>query len=388
MDDQALDVGNVGQQGEDFQIVDELECFLAAALDIKGEDGSAAVGEILLIQGVIRVIGQRGVVDFLDLRMICQELHDFLGVLHMAFNAQAQSLGALQQQERVERRDGSAGIAQQDGADISHKCSGPGRLSKGNTVVAGVGCRNVRILAAGFPVELATVHDDTAQGGAVAADELGRGMDHDVRAVLNGTDQVRGAKRVINDQRQAVLVSNGCDGVDIGDITVGVAQSLQIDRLGVGLDGVLHLGQVMGVDKGGGDAKLGQGVLQQVVAAAVDGLLGHDVITGLCQSLDGVGDGSGTGSGRQSRHAAFQGCDALLKNVLGGVGQAAIDVAGVCQAEAVSSMLAVAEDIGSGLVNGHRAGIGSGIGLLLANMQLKGLKFIVRHGIFLLYLYF
>ena len=68
----------------------------------------------------------------------------------------------------------------------------------------------------------------------------------------------------------------------------------------------------------------------------------------------------------------LQGRDALLKNVLGGVGQAAIDVAGVCQAEAVSSMLAVAEDIGSGLVNGHRAGIGSGIGLLLANMQLKG----------------
>ena len=112
------------------------------------------------------------------------------------------------------------------------------------------------------------------------------------------------------------------------------------------------------------------------------------MIPGLCQSLDGVGDGSGTGSGRQSRHAAFQGCDALFKNVLGGVGQAAIDVAGVCQAEAVSSMLAVAEDIGSGLVNGHRAGIGSGIGLLLANMQLKGLKFIVIHGIFLLYLYF
>ena len=112
------------------------------------------------------------------------------------------------------------------------------------------------------------------------------------------------------------------------------------------------------------------------------------MVPGLCQSLDGVGDGSGTGSGRQSRHAALQGCDALLKNVLGGVGQAAIDVAGVCQAEAVSSMLAVAEDIGSGLVNGHRAGIGSGIGLLLANMQLQGLKFIVRHRIFLLYLYF
>ena len=64
---------------------------------------------------------------------------------------------------------------------------------------------------------------------------------------------------------------------------------------------------------------------------------------------------------------------------LGGVGQTAVDVAGVCQTEAVRSVLAVAEHIGSGLVNGHCAGIGRGIGLLLANVQLKGLKFIVRH---------
>jgi hypothetical protein len=36
----------------------------------------------------------------------------------MALDAQAQGLGALQQQESVERRDGSAGITQQDGADV------------------------------------------------------------------------------------------------------------------------------------------------------------------------------------------------------------------------------------------------------------------------------
>ena len=41
--------------------------------------------------------------------------------------------------------------------------------------------------------------------------------------------------------------------------------------------------------------------------------------------------------------------------------------------------LAVAEHIGSGLVDGHGAGIGCGIGLLLANVKLQGLKFIVRH---------
>ena len=379
VDDQALHVGHVGQQGEDLQVVDELEGFLAAALDIKGKDGGAAVGEILLIQRVVGVIGQGRMVDLLDLGMVGQERDDLLGVLDVALDAQAQSLGALQQQECVERRDGGTGIAQQNGADVGDEGGGAGGIGKGDAVVAGVGGGDVGITAAGFPVEVAAVHDDAAQRGAVAADELGGGVDHDVCAVLDGADQIRSAEGVINDQRQAMLMGDGCDGVDVGDVAVGVAQGLQIDGLGVGLDGVLHLGQVVGVHEGGGDAELGQGVLQQVVAAAVDGLLGHDVVTGLCQSLDGVADGSSTGSGGQRSHAAFQRGDALLEDVLGGVGQAAIDVACVSQTEAVGGVLAVAEDVGRGLVDGHGAGIGGGIGLLLANVQLKGLEFIVRH---------
>ena len=87
------------------------------------------------------------------------------------------------------------------------------------------------------------------------------------------------------------------------------------------------------------------------------------------------------------KDAALERRDALLEHVLRGVGQTAIDVSGVGQTEAVSGVLAVAEHIGSGLVDRHCAGIGCGIGLLLANVKLQGLKFIVRHSIFPLYLY-
>jgi len=254
-------------------------------------------------------------------------------------------------------------------------------------VVAGVGGSDVAVLAAGLPVKLAAVHDDAAQRGAVAADELGGRVDDDVRAVLDGTDEVRGAKGVINDQRQAVLVGDGRDGVDVGDVTVGVAQSLEVDGLGVGLDRVLDLFQVMCIHEGGGDAELGQGVLQQVIAAAVDGLLGHDVVAGLRQRLDGVGDGRRAGSGGQSSDAALERRDTLLEHVLRGVGQTAIDVSGVGQTEAVSGVLAVAEDVGGGLVDGDGAGIGGGVGLLLTDVELQSLKLIIRHSIFPLYLY-
>ena len=116
-------------------------------------------------------------------------------------------------------------------------------------MVAGIRLREGGELAAGLPVKLAGVNNDAAQRGAVAADELGGGMDHDVRAVLDGADQVRRAESVVNDQRDAVLVGNFSDGVDVGDVGVGVAQRLQIDGAGVLLNGTLDLSQVVGIDE-------------------------------------------------------------------------------------------------------------------------------------------
>ena len=53
MNDQTLDIGNIGQQGEDLQRIDELPGFLLSSLDLKCEDRSAAVREILLIQRMV-----------------------------------------------------------------------------------------------------------------------------------------------------------------------------------------------------------------------------------------------------------------------------------------------------------------------------------------------
>ena len=50
MDYQRFYIGNVRQQGEQFQIVDEIFCFLCIAFDFEGEDGTAAVREVFLIK--------------------------------------------------------------------------------------------------------------------------------------------------------------------------------------------------------------------------------------------------------------------------------------------------------------------------------------------------
>ena len=53
VDDEALHVGNVGKEREDLKRVDKLPCCLLASFYLEGEDASAAVGEIFLVEGMV-----------------------------------------------------------------------------------------------------------------------------------------------------------------------------------------------------------------------------------------------------------------------------------------------------------------------------------------------
>ena len=257
VDDQTLHVGHIGQQGENLQAVDEPVSLSLAAPDLKGEDGRAPVGKIPLVQCVVRVVRQRGMVHTLHLGVLGQIGHHLPRVLGVALQAQGEGLHALKQQKGVEGGDGGAGVPQEDGPDVGHKGGGAGGIHKADAVIAGIGRGDGGVFVGCLPVEPAGIHDNAAQGGAVAADELGGGVDYHVGAVLNGPDEIGGAEGVVDDQRQAVPVGERCDGVDVGDIAVGVAQGLQIDGPGIGTDGGLQRRQIVGVHKGSRYAELG-----------------------------------------------------------------------------------------------------------------------------------
>ena len=161
--------------------------------------------------------------------------------------------------------------------------------------------------------------------------------------------------------------------------SIGRIQRLQVDRPGVFLNSAFDLAQVVGIHEGGLHAVLGQRVLQQVEASAVDRLLGHDVAAVRRQGFDRVGDGRRAGGHRQGRASAFQGGDAFLKHVLGAVRQPAVDVSGIRQAEPVGGVLAVMENVGSGLVDRYRPGVRCGIRLFLSDVKLQCFEFIVTH---------
>ena len=201
MHDERLDVGHVGEQREHLQVIDELPSSLLTALDLEGEDRGTAVGEIQLVELMVGVLGQARVVDLGHVRVAHEEVDDLLGVLHVTVDAQRQSLGALEQDPGVERADAGALVTQQDSADIGCEGGGTGSLGKRNTVVGGVGLSDLGVLAARLPIEVTAVDDHTAQRGAVAADELGCGVDDDVGTMLQRTEQIRGAEGVVDDNR-------------------------------------------------------------------------------------------------------------------------------------------------------------------------------------------
>ena len=125
---------------------------------------------------------------------------------------------------------------------------------------------------------------------------------------------------------------------------------------------------------------------KQIVAAAVDRLLGDDVVALLRQGLDDIGYRRCAGGKRQRAHAALQSGKALFQHVLGGVGEPAVDISGVCKIETGRRMCGVVEHVGGRLVDRDGPRVGGGIGLLLAHMELQRFEFIVRHDMYLFFL--
>jgi hypothetical protein len=102
--------------------------------------------------------------------------------------------------------------------------------------------------------------------------------------------------------------------------------------------------------------------------------LGNHVVSLAGESRDGVGEGCSARSDGKASDTAFKSGDALFKNVLRRVGEAAVDVARILQVKTVRGVLSVMENIGGGLVYRNRAAIGCGVCLFLANVELKSFE--------------
>ena len=288
----ALRIAHVGQAGEDLDAVDDGLARFEPALDAEGEDAAEAraLAEVAGGIGVVGVVRQAGVVHPAHFGMLLQPLGHGQGVGAMPLHAQVQGLDAQEDEEGVERADGGSCVAQALEAGLGDEGCRAREVGQHGAVVGGEGLRELGELAV-LPVEGAAVHDDARDGGAVAAQELGRAVDHDVRAQRQRVQQVGAGQGVVHDEGDAGGLGDGGDGPEVGHIQLGVAEGLQVDGAGLRRDGGAESLGGPGIHEGGGDARAGEGVVQQVVGAAIEVVTRDDVFTATKQGREGQGDG-------------------------------------------------------------------------------------------------
>ena len=355
VEDAGARVGDVRDDGRQFQAVHEAGGGGAAALDAEGDHAAGAVGQVLLREGMGGVAGEAGIVDPGDAGVPLQVLRDGEGVAAMARHAQMQGFEA--QVEDV----GGEGVLLR--ADVAHELDARlhdvGRAAEplrvDHAVVGRVGRAELGEFAV-VPVEVAAVHDGAAGGLGVAVHVFGGGVGHDVGAPFDGPAEDRRGEGVVHDERHALGVGDPRQLLEVGDRERGVRDGFGEERLGVRTEGGGEPGFVgVLVDEGERDAHLLHGDGEEIEGAAIDGRGADDMVARLAEVEDGEKRGRLAGGGDQRADAAFERGDLVLDAFEGGVAQARVEMAGNFQVEELAEVVGGVVLEGGALEDGQHA---------------------------------
>ena len=329
MKDAGVGVGDMGGDHADLQVLHEGLRRCAAALDAEGNDAAGAVGHVFFGSLVVFAGGQAGIVDPGHLVMLFQEFRDLLGVFTVSGHADRQGL-----QAQVEIK-GVHGCL--DGTQVAHELGrGLGdigaRLAEalrvGDPVIGFIRGRQAgELVGMGHPVKIPAVDDAAADRRVVAVHVLGRGMDDDVGAPLEGAAVDGGGEGVVDDERHAVFVGGVGKALDVKYDQGRVGDRLAEDRLGLGTEGRLQLlvGAV-GVDKGEVDAHAAHGDIEEIEGTAVDRGRDDDMVSAAGEVEDREEGGRLAGGGQHGRGAALKRGDLGRHHIVGGVLQSGIKI--------------------------------------------------------------
>ena len=141
-------------------------------------------------------------------------------------------------------------------------------------------------------------------------------MHHDVRPVLDRPAQVRRRKRVVDDERNAGVVRDGRQRIQIGDVELRIADRLRVERLGVAFARAAEIFRIVGIDERHVDAELRERDRKLRIGAAIQRSRRDEMIAGAAQReershLRGHSRGCGKpGSATLKRSDAFlERCD-------------------------------------------------------------------------------
>ena len=109
------------------------------------------------------------------------------------------------------------------------------------------------------------------------------------------------------------------NGLQVRDVVLGVANALDVDSLGLVVNGSSDILGLVAVDELGVDAKTGEEDLELVVGATVEVGGGHDVVAGMGEGVDGDELGSLARRGGQGSDTTLKGSYPLLEDMDSGL---------------------------------------------------------------------
>jgi hypothetical protein len=134
--------------------------------------------------------------------------------------------------------------------------------------------------------------------------------------VLNGPDkESSSAEGVVDDQRNALLLTDLGDGLEVGDVVLGVSNALDVDGLGVVVDGSSDVLRLVAVYELGLDSQAREHDLELVVGSAVQVGGSDNVVAGVRKRGNGHELGALAGGGGDSCDSSLQRCNSLLENI-------------------------------------------------------------------------
>ena len=373
MDHQGFCIPHVRQVGEHLQGFNKPAARLAPALQFETEHRTAPPGQQFFCQVMIRVARQFRVRDIFHRLVAGQAPHDLPGIGDMLVHSQRQRFHALQDVKRTGGAERRAEVPQALAARPVQERIRAEILGEIDVQDPVVRLRQGRKLAGGIPVEAAGIHHDAADGDPVPADKLGEGVDDDVRAVVEGFQQVRRGQGRIQHQRDLRRVGYAGNRFDVKDLTTGIAYGFRVNQAGFGPDGFPECFRVARVHEGGVDAETGQGVTEQVVGAAVQRVGCDDMAAAVHQRAYRQVDGGHAAGRRYCAGAPFQSGNALFQHRHRRVGDARIDVARPGEVEHGRCLVRFVEHERGGLVDGSGARAGRRVGALPA-VQADGVE--------------
>jgi hypothetical protein len=198
----------------------------------------------------------------------------------------------------------------------------------------------------------------------VSAEELRRGVEEQVGAVIEGPQQPGRRERGIHHQRELLRVRDLRDGGHVQHVDTRVAERLGEEQPRVRTDRGAPAVEVARVHERRLDAEALQRVVQQVVRSAVERAARDDVRARARDRRDGEVQRGLSARGGDRADAAFERRDALFEHGVRRVRDARIDVAGALHVEERGGVVGVAEHERRRLVDRRRAGAGHRVGLL------------------------